>query len=463
MNYGKYNPYESGDVEIISENEDLKIVKVLTKDAAFYFGGDFYSQNWDNNFSEGDIYFIISSNEDIPIVSLHNREDNEPSVVRTGYDSNRFGNADDLKKLFPESLKLLSPLIIFGKTFEFLKSIYSGYEPRWNENGGDKIISDIKFNSKTPNSSIVVIEFNDDEDFLNVFDLDSDDQYEWRYYMSDYSSGDYDLYNYNEDWDEGNFIEYAFNDENRERLYNIVKVFFPSTPNENIRITTSMTEIDSDFVESVIYEYGSEWQNCIFYKIKDDIRSELENPFIKFGIKEKSFAFKYETTVGVLLTWYKQLKFELGDIGELLKELIEKFDQNKNNYRGSWSELRYNTDCDSFDYDAYQTYVSNRLDGLIEKYEEDERFINFYEFIDLQQQIDQEYGFNKWIPLKTNKNAFFNVEKIDPETNKIIVKFKNNERDNSEEKRILTHDQLKKLETQYELFEQKRKRFGKLR
>ena len=95
MNYGKYNPYESGDVEIISENEDLKIVKVLTKDAAFYFGGDFYSQNWDNNFSEGDIYFIISSNEDIPIVSLHNREDNEPSVVRTGYDSNRFGNADD--------------------------------------------------------------------------------------------------------------------------------------------------------------------------------------------------------------------------------------------------------------------------------------------------------------------------------------------------------------------------------
>jgi hypothetical protein len=224
-----------------------------------------------------------------------------------------------------------------------------------------------------------------------------------------------------------------------------------------------MTEIDSDFVESVIYEYGSEWQNCVFDKIRDDIKSELENPFIKFGIKEKSFAFKYETTVGVLLTWYKQLKFELGDLGALLKELIEKFDQNKNYYRGSWSELRYNTDCDSFDYDAYQTYVSNKLDDIIEKYEEDERFINFHEFIDLQQQIDQEYGFNKWIPLKTNKNTFFNVEKVDPETNKIIVKFKNNERDISGERRILTHDQLKKLETQYELFEQKRKRFGKLR
>jgi hypothetical protein len=48
MNYGKYNPYESGDVKIVSEDDNLKIVKVLSKEAAHYFGGDLYSQNWDN-------------------------------------------------------------------------------------------------------------------------------------------------------------------------------------------------------------------------------------------------------------------------------------------------------------------------------------------------------------------------------------------------------------------------------
>ena len=229
MNYGKYNPYESGDVEIVSEDDKLKIVKILTKDAAHYFGGDLHSQNWDDNFSEGDLYFLISTDPDVQEFSIHNRNEQEPSVIRYGYDKNSLMNADDLKSRFPNSIKLLTPLVRFGKTFEFLKSVYYGYEPRWSENGGDKIIGEIKFNSKSPSNSIVVIEFDNDEDFLNIFDLDGDDIYEWRYYMSDYSNVDYDTYRYTEDWDEGDFIEYAFDDQNKEKLINIVRTFYPST------------------------------------------------------------------------------------------------------------------------------------------------------------------------------------------------------------------------------------------
>ena len=89
-------------------------------------------------------------------------------------------------------------------------------------------------------------------------------------------------------------------------------------------------------------------------------------------------------------------------------------------------ELRYNGDCPDWDnegYEAYQTYVSDRLDKIIEKYEEDERFVNYYEFIELQQKIDQEYGFGKWIPVKTDKNIYFKIDKIDPGTNKVIITF----------------------------------------
>jgi uncharacterized protein YihD (DUF1040 family) len=463
MNYGKYNPYESGDVEIVSEDDELKIVKILTKDAAHYFGGDLYSQNWDDNFRDGDLYFIISSNEDIPIVSLHNREDNEPSVVRTGYDSNRFGNADDLKKLFPKSIKNLSPLVRFGKTFEFLKKVYNGgYEPRWSENGGDKIIDQIKFNSSSPSNSIVVIEFNDYEDFLNLFDLDGDDIYEWKYYMSDYSNVDYDTYRYTEDWSEGDFFQYAFDGQNKEKLINIVRTFFPSTDiTDTKKISQLAYEIDSDFVDRVVDEYASEWENCVYNAVRDEIRSELENPFIKFGIKQKSLAYKYESTVGVLLTWYKQLKSENADLGGLLKELIDKFD--KNNYRGNWGELKYNTDCHDWNNDAYQTYVSDKLDKIIEKYEEDERFVNYNEFIELQQKIDQEYGFSKWIPVKTDKNIYFKIDKIDPSTNKVIITIINNQSDDSEEQRSVDYDELKRIETQYELFEEIRKIVGILK
>jgi len=461
MNYGKYNPYESGDVEIVSEDENLKIVKVLSKDAAFYFGGDLYSQSWDDNFSEGDLYFLISSDPDVQVFSIHNRDNNDPSVVRYGYDRNGFANADDIKKYFPKSVKVLNPIIRFGETYEFLKSVYNGYEPRWNENGGDKIIGEIKFNSSSPNNSIVVIEFNDDEDFLNIFDLDSDDVYEWRYYMSDYSNIDYDTYRYTEDWEEGDFFQYAFDDQNKEKLINIVRTFFPSVdPSDTKKISVLANEIDSNVVDSIVDEYASEWENCIYNNSRDEIRSELDNPFVKFGIKQKALAYKYEATVGVLLTWYKQLKSEDVDLGGLLKELIDKFDKN---YRGNWSELRYNGDCPDWDNESYQSYVSNQLDKIIEKYEEDERFVNYNEFIELQQQVDQEYGFDKWIPIRTDKNKFFKIEKIDPGTNKIIISFRDNQSDNREEKRSVTYDDLKRIETQYELFEEIRKIVGRLK
>jgi hypothetical protein len=462
MNYGKYNPYESGDVEIVSEDENLKIVKVLSKDAAFYFGGDLYSQSWDDNFSEGDLYFLISSDPDVQVFSIHNRDNNDPSVVRYGYDRNGFANADDIKKYFPKSVKVLNPIIRFGETYEFLKSVYNGYEPRWNENGGDKIIGEIKFNSSSPNNSIVVIEFNDDEDFLNIFDLDSDDVYEWRYYMSDYSNVDYDTYRYTEDWNEGDFFQYAFDDQNKEKLINIVRTFFPSVdPSDTKKISDLANEIDSNVVDSIVDEYASEWEHCIYNNSRDEIRSELNNPFVKFGIKQKALAYKYEATVGVLLTWYKQLKSEDVDLGGLLKELIDKFD--RNNYRGNWAELRYNGDCPDWDNERYQSYVSDQLDKIIEKYEEDERFVNYNEFIELQQQIDQEYGFDKWIPIRTDKNKFFKIEKIDPGTNKIIISFRDNQSDNREEKRSVTYDDLKTIETQYELFEEIRKIVGRLK
>ena len=464
MNYGKYNPYESGDVEIVSEDENLKIVKVLSKDAAFYFGGDLYSQNWDDNFRDGDLYFLISSDPDVQVFSIHNRDNQDASVVRYGYDKNGFTNTDDLKKYFPKSIKVLNPIIRFGKTYEFLKSVYNGYEPRWSEDGGDKIISEIKFNRSNPNNSIVVIEFNDDEDFLNIFDLDGDDIYEWRYYMSDYSNVDYDTYRYTEDWDEGDFFQYAFNDQNKEKLINIVRTFFPSTDiTDTKKISKLANEIDSDFVDRVVDEYASEWENCIYNNARDEIRSELDNPFVKFGIKQKSLAYKYESTVGVLLTWYKQLKSEDVDLGGLLKGLIDKFDKN---YRGNWGELRYNGDCPEWDnegYEAYQTYVSDRLDKIIEKYEEDERFVNYNEFIELQQKIDQEYGFEKWIPVKTDENTYFKIDKIDPETNKIIITLRNNTSDDREQKRSVDFEDLKRIETQYELFEQIKRIVGILK
>jgi hypothetical protein len=462
MNYGKYNPYESGDVEIVSEDDNLKIVKVLSKEAAHYFGGDLYSQNWDNNFSDGDLYFLISSDPDIQEFSIHNRDNNDPSVIRYGYDRNSLKNTDDLKSRFPNSLKLLTPLVRFGKTFEFLKSIYNGYEPRWNENGGDDLIYNINFNRTNPGQSVVEIVIDNEDTFLDIFDIEQDDRYEWRYYMSDYGGVNYDYDMSNDSWMDGDFMVWHFNEENRQRIINIVRSYYPTTsPDDDRTIHTLLNNnIDESFVSRVIDEYVEEYDNCIYSEIREIINSEFQNPFIKFGIKEKNRNYKYTATVGVLLNWYKQLKIEDFDLEGLLTTLIEKFDKTD---RGDWGEMRWNVDCKDWDDEKYQKFVSDQIEKLEEKLSDDERFVNYEEYKEIVSTVDQEYGFEKWVPVKTDENTFFKIDKVDPATNKIIITFRNNTSDEREQKRSVDFEDLKRIETQYELFEQIKRIVGILK
>jgi hypothetical protein len=462
MNYGKYNPYESGDVEIVSEDDNLKIVKVLSKEAAHYFGGDLYSQNWDNNFSDGDLYFLISSDPDIQEFSIHNRDNNDPSVIRYGYDRNSLKNTDDLKSRFPNSLKLLTPLVRFGKTFEFLKSIYNGYEPRWNENGGDDLIYNINFNRTNPGQSVVEIVIDNEDTFLDIFDIEQDDRYEWRYYMSDYGGVNYDYDMSNDSWMDGDFMVWHFNEENRQRIINIVRSYYPTTsPDDDRTIHTLLNNnIDESFVSRVIDEYVEEYDNCVYSEMREIINSEFQNPFIKFGIKEKNRNYKYTATVGVLLNWYKQLKIEDFDLEGLLTTLIEKFDKTD---RGDWGEMRWNVDCKDWDDEKYQKFVSDQIEKLEEKLSDDERFVNYEEYKEIVSTVDQEYGFEKWVPVKTDENTFFKIDKVDPATNKIIITFRNNTSDEREQKRSVDFEDLKRIETQYELFEQIKRIVGILK
>jgi len=55
------------------------------------------------------------------------------------------------------------------------------------------------------------------------------------------------------------------------------------------------------------------------------------------------------------------------------------------------------------------------------------------------------------------------VDKIDPKTNKIIVTFRNNMSDDREQKRSVDFEDLKRIETQYELFEQIKRIVGILK
>ena len=450
MEKGKYNPYDA-DVDLIQDDENVKIVKVNTLNSAQYFGTDFYgNDNWERHYRDGDLYFIISKKDD-SLYSIFN--DSDGSVIRDVNKSNVIVDVNDLKRAFLSSLKLLSPLIKGGKTYEFLKEVSKGYDPHWRSNGDDPIIDEVKFSDRNPSNSKVIIKFEDDEVFLDTINVESsDDVYAYRSFTGHYSGRDYDTYSDNDQWTQGEYIEYHFNDENKLKAYQIARFFDGSTGKVNYKsIASVLNENFERIVDDMISEYVTRWQDCINDVVKDIILDEIAKPFDKFGIKEIHRGYRFETTVGVLLHWYNDVENYKFTLSELLNKLIKLYDKKD---RGYWNELEYEVNCDGWDDESMQDYYSKCLDNMLEKIEEDDRFINVDEYNEVKNLIDDKYGYD-WVRTKKDPDIQFLIIKVQPETNKVLVNV-HNDKTKKTHQRLLDLDGLYQLDNQPELFNERR-------
>jgi hypothetical protein len=450
MEKGNYNPYDE-DVEIIQDDDNLKIVKVLTLKSAQYFGSDFYGEdNWGRHYRNGDLYFIISKKDD-SLYSIFNDQDG--SVIRDVNNHNEIVTINDLKRSFLSSLKILSPLIKGGKTYEFLKKIAKGYDPKWNDNGDDPIIDGINFNERNPSSSKVVIKFEDDEVFLDTIGVeDSDDVYTYRVFIGNYSGRDYDTYGEEEIWRQGEFIDYYFNDENKRKAFQIAKFYENRIkPNDYKDIASILSDNFERIVDDFIFEYASKWKDCTDDVVKDIILGEIAKPFDKFGIKEIHRGYRFETTVAVLLHWYSDVENDKFTLSELLNKLIKLYGKKD---RGYWNELEYEVDCADWDDNVMQEYYSKSLDSMLEKVEEDDRFINIDEYNEMTSYIEKKYGY-EWIRTKKDPDTQFLIINVQPETNKALVNV-HNDKTGKTHKRLLDMDGLYQLDNQPELFNERR-------
>lgn len=310
-----------------------------------------------------------------------------------------------------------------SETYKFLKSIVNGEEvSRWDY--PDPLIDYVKI-SEPRTSTKITIAFDNDDDFLEVMGIeDENDRWAWNRYKSSYDY-DFDTYRYQEDWDEGYLIR-NFDQSNIDLVNQILKYTKPgliySDENEESRreVSKFLSSMFSDECDEIAYEYGVLDWDCILRSVNQVLEEETSNPFIKLGIIQKIHGYKFESTVGVLLSVYRLLKAEDDDLKELLKKVDEKVNPNKN--RGDWYELEYNTYCDDFDNETFQYEVGRILTRMLEKAEEDlVGNTNFEEFNNLYDKVISLGGFNKHIPLE-HKEMSVIFEKINPETNKLIFK-----------------------------------------
>lgn len=345
-----------------------------------------------------------------------------------------------------------------SETYEFLKKIAQGEEiSRWEY--PDKLISYVDYRSKIPK---ITITFDDDDDFLEIFDIDrdSDDRYAWAKFMGNYYYNDYDSYRYEDDWEEGYIIQ-DFNQTNIEKVETILRLTNPTLKlgdDNRSEVAKFLDKMFSSQIDELVYDYGSAHNECVTSAVKETILNDVKNPFNKFGIIEITTAYKFQTSVKILLKLYNMLGAEDEDLKGLLKLIYEKYG---NKSVGGWNELEYNAWCDDYDKESEQENIGKVLDSIIESIEDDlsDEIVDFDEYNKLYAMVLKLGGFNKLIKIP-EKNIEVIFEDININTGKLIFKVWKN--DKVERRSVDNIDDLNLTLYHPELFESVRRILRKL-
>jgi hypothetical protein len=351
-----------------------------------------------------------------------------------------------------------------SKIYDLLLKIKNGYDPGWrNLSGYDDLLDDVSFNPKNPSKSIVTIVFDNEDDYLKIFELDDDDMW-WvrRMNSNNYDGDDYGRYELEDQWKEGYLYE-ALNQENKNKIGLIgltITNDFDDLENQKKK------ELIYNHFEDLVFSIGREF-NYIDSECKSEVlRSEIEsvfgNKFYNLGIREVSPYYKYKTNVSILLRLFDTLGDSSMSIQDLLGAIIKKFNPDTD-YSGGWEDVYYSVSCQNFDYERYNEDVSWYLNQIVNDLEVSDTYLDIDEYFNLIKRLKSEYSINKWTRLDKTPELYYKIDKVDPKTNKIIVTVRNNKKSyQPAETRSMDYEDLKRFESQYELFTERRKIIKKL-
>jgi hypothetical protein len=343
-----------------------------------------------------------------------------------------------------------------SKIYDLLLRVKNGYNPGWSTyfSRYDDILDDIRFNDKSPGSSTVVIKFMSYDDYFKLFDEDElydEDIRTIQYFLNDQWENNYDTYELSETWN-GGYLQNLFNEDNLELINNIVSILSNNSSKMSFEQKSQLIHDNfSDEVESITSEWSEIEHNCKINKIQESLYKEFGNQFYTMGIREEYPLYKYRVTVNSLIKLFNIFKLQDKNISDVLKEIIK---INGESHGYNYNEMYWNTSCEDFDEESFNRDANWYLTKIYDKILDDDKYVDVYEYFHIKELIEKEYGFDKWNKINTKDDLYLNVNEIDTETNKINITIRSK---NGDEDRSVTYDELIRLQTQYELFNEIRK------
>jgi hypothetical protein len=409
-----------GEYKIIFEDDDWLIVEPFDYESYIYYAPEKMKDMWNEFHGGGDVYLIVDKL--FPVDSGF-----KTYTILVEDEKNEFfwwnGRKIDKRKEFlddfPKHIKneidnLLSP----SRIYDLLFRLSSGENiPSDIIENADDLIYNIRINKSYPRKSILKIYFEDEDDYLDLFDLNDDDKWFYRMVNSYYDSYEFydSSYGY-EEWTQGYLVRW-FNRENMEKFKLICNLLYPDLKDfsDEDKLSPVCKNLDDTFFEiSDIYDdWVTEMNSCKNRAGLEMVNDELCGVFDLFGLMEQSCGRKYLTAVNLILSMYQQVNDKTLTLSELFKELIS------NKEFGGWYEYMYEIECNDFDDESFQKYTSDNLDNIYEKIEDSDQFENVVEYSRIFQEITSKYPIDT--NSKTKYGKTFKVIKINPSDNKIHV------------------------------------------
>lgn len=410
-----------GESKIIYEDEDWLIVEPFDYDSYVYHAPDNMKSQW-NYFRDGDVYLIVDKNSQSYTgfkTSMMYKKDDEISFY--DWNGKELKTKERFVNNFSDEIKnIVKTIIGDGKLYSLLIKLQNGEEVSRRElENSDESIYDFKYTPKAPFKSKITFYFDDDE-YVKLFDPSEDDLYYYNVITSRYDTYEFDdEVRYRDEFKEG-YIEHLFIGENRAKLKEILSILSPDTVDLDTdeKRESAADKLYSHFereIDNIISDYTLETNICKSKTFETDIREKLCNQFYNYGIFTETCFSYYFTSVGMLIALYDTF----GDTTLSIKELL--FNIGSEMDLSGWGEFIYEADCEDkfFDNESYNRYVSNNLDKIMEKLEDESLYADIHGYSELYKRLDLKFKKDNRYYTKYGRDFFYRG--INPENNKILI------------------------------------------
>ncbi len=456
---------EENERKIVFEDDSVILVDVQqASDIEYYAPDDIKDalvKDWVQRYRDGDFYIIVDKNTIWARYYVYKDLDGDLTYYNDDFDDEDYSEfIDKLKERNLDSvIPYISEIKGHGVVYQTLLDILSGKITsfrRWYDfKDIDDLISNIEI-KKTPSKSLITISFDDEEEFLSMFDIHDDDVWFIKSLFNYYDGYEFmDSYRSEEEWREGYLIN-NFSEDNIGKFKEILKYLNPNLvefkDDENLTIDACKM-IDDLYPNEISYitgEFSTLMNESANEEAKADIINDYCDLLTPYYIIRKKCMSEYITSVGLLKKLYDRASSTDLTLLELFKEMFFAITP-----PGGYSEQTYEYGWSGFNNEEFNNEITRQLDKILDSISEDysENTLKIY------QDIVSKFGMNKTNPIPASEGYSFKILRVDTDNDVIVIKkFKTNDAWGPSEEQSYTLDEFNDFLHNYKLIETKRRK-----